>query len=60
MGLCIAVYRSFLYSIHVFTDLFNLIQTVQKNRTELSSREHSPLQDLFTPANDVAESFAAM
>lgn len=25
-----------------------LMQTVQKNRTELSSKEHSPLQDLFT------------
>jgi hypothetical protein len=35
VGLCIAVFRSFLYSIHVFTDLFNPMQTVHKNRTPI-------------------------
>jgi hypothetical protein len=49
-----------MYGIHVFTNLIHLMQTLQKNRTELSSREHNSPQDLFTPATDVAESFAAV
>jgi hypothetical protein len=31
-----------------------------KIELQLSSSEHSPLQDLFTPATDVAESFTAV